>query len=436
MLISLAMGITDRLEVAPAMSISGVASVPGDKSISHRLAMIGAVAEGKTVIRNFAESVDCQTTLECLRDLGVPIKREGALVIVEGHGLNGLKEPSHQLNGGNSGTTVRLMSGLLAGSPFEVTFIGDESLSRRPMRRIVEPLRRFGATVTAYRDNYLPLTIRGGSLFPISFTLPIASAQVKSAVLLAGLHPRGITRVREPLATRNHTEIALADFGSRIIATEDGIEIEGGRPLRAKEFTVPGDVSSAAFLIAAALAVPNSRLRLPSVGLNPTRTGFLTLVQEMGANILISPSKVSDGEPAGDIVVESSDLAGTEIAGAWIPNVIDEIPMLAVLGTRTRNGIGIREAAELRTKESDRIQAVASNLRKLGAQVEEFPDGLWVPGNQTLRGGEIDSFGDHRIAMAFAVAGLFSEEPITIKDPACVDISFPGFFELLDSLKK
>jgi 3-phosphoshikimate 1-carboxyvinyltransferase len=425
----------DRLEIAPAVGISGVASVPGDKSISHRMAMIGAVAEGTTIIHNFAESVDCQTTIECLRDLGVPIKRAGSTVTVEGRGLKGFKAPSHELNGGNSGTTVRLMSGLLAGFPFEATFIGDESLSRRPMKRVVEPLRKFGVTITAREDNYLPLTIRGGSLFPISFTMPIASAQVKSAVLLAGLHARGLTRVREPMPTRNHTEIALAEFGARIRTTSDGIEIEGGRPLHGREVTVPGDLSSAAFLVAAALGVPGSRLRLTGVGLNPTRSGFLSLLQEMGGRIAIIPSPAGAGEPVGDIEVESSELLGMEIGGAWIPNVIDEIPMLAVLGTRTQKGIRIRDAAELRAKESDRIRAVASNLRTLGAQVEEFPDGLWVPGNQTLRGGEVDSFGDHRIAMAFAIAGLFSEEPVTIKDPACVGISFPSFFELLDSLK-
>ena len=435
MLIWAHMSSGDRLEIAPAVRISGVASVPGDKSMSHRLAMIGAVAEGTTIIHNFAESVDCQTTLDCLRDLGVPIKRAGSTVTLEGRGLKGLKEPSHELNAGNSGTTVRLMSGLLAGSPFESTFIGDESLSRRPMKRVVDPLRKFGATITARDDNYLPLTIRGGSLFPVSFTTPIASAQVKSAVLLAGLHAPGLSRVREPLPTRNHTEIALAQFGARIKTTGDGIEIQGGHPLHGKEMTVPGDLSSAAFLIAAALSVPESKLQLTGVGLNPTRSGFLSLLQEMGAKISIAASSSAGGEPVGDVGVESSKLSGMEIGGAWIPNVIDEIPMLAVLGTRTQKGIRIRDAAELRAKESDRIRAVAANLRTLGAQVEEFPDGLWVPGNQTLRGGEIDSFGDHRIAMAFAIAGLFSDGPVTIKDPACVGISFPGFFELLDSLK-
>jgi 3-phosphoshikimate 1-carboxyvinyltransferase len=425
----------DRLQIAPAVRMHGETSVPGDKSISHRLAMLGAVAEGQTIIHNFAESVDCQSTLDCLKDLGVGMQRSGERVTIEGRGLKGLRKAPHALNAGNSGTTVRLMAGLLAGYPFESTFIGDESLSRRPMKRIVEPLRKFGAIVTARDDNYLPLTIQGGSLFPVSLTMQIASAQVKSAILLAGLHAAGLTRVREPMPTRNHTEIALAAFGARIKTTPDGIEIEGGRPLHGKEMTVPGDLSSAAFLIAAAVGVPDSKLKLMGVGLNPTRSGFIKLLQDMGARISMAPSGTGRDEPAGDIVVESSELAGMEIGGAWIPNVIDEIPMLAVLGTRTQKGIRIRDAAELRAKESDRIHAVAANLRTLGAKVEEYSDGLWVPGNQMLSGGEIDSFGDHRIAMAFAVAGLFSDGPVTIKDPSCVGISFPSFFELLDRLK-
>jgi 3-phosphoshikimate 1-carboxyvinyltransferase len=425
----------DGLRIAPAVRISGVASVPGDKSISHRLAMIGAVAEGTTTIHNFAESADCQSTLDCLSDLGAAIKRTGSTVSIEGRGLRGLEKAPGVLNAGNSGTTVRLMSGLMAGFPFASTFVGDESLSRRPMKRIVEPLRKFGATVTARDDNYLPLTVQGGSLFPLSITMQIASAQVKSAILLAGIHASGLTRVREPMPTRNHTEIALAEFGARIKTSGDGIEIEGGRPLYGKPMTVPGDLSSAAFLIAAAVGVPDSNLTLTGIGLNPTRSGFLSLLQEMGARIEISPSASHGGELAGNVSVMSSTLAGMDVGGAWIPNVIDEIPILAVLGTRTQKGIRIRDAAELRAKESDRIRAVAANLRTLGAEVDEYPDGLWVPGNQTLRGGEIDSFGDHRIAMAFAVAGLFSEGPVTIKDPSCVGISFPSFFALLETLK-
>lgn len=424
----------DLLEIKPAARVMGTASVPGDKSISHRLAMLAAVAEGTTLIHNFAESIDCASTLECLRRLGVKVQRDGNHVEIEGRGLKGASAPSRELDAGNSGTTVRLMSGLVAGFPFESIFTGDESLSRRPMKRIIDPLRRFGATLQARDDNYLPLKVKGGTLKPIEFTMPIASAQVKSAVLLAGLHAQGTTKVHEPVASRNHTEIALAEFGARIRTFGNTIEIDGSIPLHAGEFSVPGDISSAAFFVAAALAVPNSRLNLKGIGLNPTRSGIINLLEEMRANIKVANLSISGGEPIGDIIVESSEIPGMEIAGHWIPNVIDEIPMLAVLGTRTANGIRIRDAAELRAKESDRIHAVATNLHALGAQVEEYPDGLAVPGRQKLSGGEVDSFGDHRIAMAFAVAGLFAEGPVTIKDPACVGISFPGFFDLLNSV--
>ena len=425
---------TDRLEIRPAARIAGVTSVPGDKSISHRLAMIAAIAEGRTVIHNFAASMDCHSTLECLRRLGVKIERSDSSVIVHGQGLQGLQKPSRELDAGNSGTTVRLMSGILAGFPFESTFVGDESLSRRPMKRIMDPLRSFGATIDAREGNYLPLRINGGPLHAIDFKMPVASAQVKSSVLLAGLHAPGVTRVHDPVPSRNHTEIALAEFGAHIRTAPNIIEIAGGHALRGKEFSVPGDLSSAAFFLAAALAVPDSRLRLTGIGLNPTRTGFISLLEEMQARITISQLSVVNGEPAGDLIVESSDIAGMEIGGSWIPNIIDEIPVLAVLGTRARKGIRIRDAAELRAKESDRIHAIAENLRALGGEVEEYPDGLFVPGGQRLHGGVVDSFGDHRIAMAFAVAGLFADGPVTVKDPACADISFPGFYELLNSV--
>jgi len=425
----------DRLEITPAVRIGGVAAVPGDKAISHRLAMIGAIAEGRTVVHNFAESVDCGSTLECLQRLGVTIQREGSTVTIEGRGLQGLHPPLRELDAANSGTTVRFMSGLVAGSPFESTFVGDASLSRRPMKRIIDPLRRFGASIEARDDNYLPLKIKGGPLEPIVFTMPIPSAQVKSAVLLAGLFARGVTTVHEPVASRNHTEIALAEFGARIRTVPNMIEIEGGHALRGKEFSVPGDMSSAAFFIVAALATPDSHLRLTNIGLNPTRAGLIRLLEESGAKITIGPLSLAGGEPVGDVTVESSEIAGMEIQGDWIPNLIDEIPVLAVLGTRTQKGIRIRDAGELRAKECDRIEAVAANLRALGAEVEEYQDGLFVPGRQRLRGGVVDSFGDHRIAMAFAVAGLFAEGPVVIKNPACAAISFPSFFELLHQVK-
>jgi 3-phosphoshikimate 1-carboxyvinyltransferase len=423
---------SQRLEIKPASRIGGVLSVPGDKSISHRLAMLGAVAEGTTTIHNFAASVDCGSTLDCLRRLGVSIDRDGSTVVIHGRGLRGLQKPSRELDAGNSGTTVRLMSGLVAGFPFESTFIGDESLSRRPMKRIIEPLQKFGATFDARDGNYLPMKIKGWPLKAIDFRMPIASAQVKSAVLLAALSANGVTRVHEPIASRNHTEIALAEFGARIKTAPNTIEVEGGHALRGKELSVPGDLSSAAFLIAAALSLPNSQLRLTGIGLNPTRSGYISLLEDMQARVTVSQMSAPNGEPIGDILVESSEIAGMEIGGSWIPNIIDEIPILAILGIRSKNGIRIRDAAELRAKESDRIKAVASNLRALGGRIEEYPDGFFVPGGQTLKGGVVDSFGDHRIAMAFAVAALFAEGPVVIRDPACVDISFPGFFGLLD----
>ena len=421
----------DGLEITPTSSLNGTIFVPGDKSISHRLAMMAAIAEGKTTISNFAESADCASTLECLRRLGAAVKREGTTIGIEGRGLQGLSAPSQELDAENSGTTVRLMSGLVSGFPFESTFIGDESLSRRPMKRIIDPLRQFGATIEARDDNYLPLKIKGADLSPLEFKMPIPSAQVKSAVLLAGLFARGTTTVHEPVRSRNHTEIALAEFGARIRTSLNTVEIQGGYPLKGKDFSVPGDLSSAAFFIAAALAIPDSQLRLKAIGLNPTRTGFISLLVAMEAKVTVGERSMAAGEPTGDIIAESSEMSGIEVSGNWIPNVIDEIPMLAVLGTRTQEGIRIRDAAELRSKESDRIHAVATNLRTLGARVEEYPDGMFVPGRQSLIGGVVDSFGDHRIAMAFAVAGLFAESPVMIKNPGCVAVSFPGFFETL-----
>src|SRR3989454_4064391 len=359
---------SDRLKIAPAVRLRGVASVPGDKSISHRLAMIGAIAEDRTTIQNFAESADFLSTLDCLRRLGVPIHRDGNTVTIEGRGLAGLRKSSHELDAGNSGTTVRLMSGIMAGFPFESIFIGDESLSRRPMKRIMEPLRRFGAILEARDDNYLPLKIRGGSLSPVSFTMPIASAQVKSAVLLAGLHAGGTTKVNEAVATRNHTEIALAEFGAGISTKNGTIEIEGGRPLRGKEFHVPGDLSSAAFLAAAALCVPNSRIELKNVGLNPTRSGFLSLLQQMGPKISVAQLSAGTGEPVGDIKVETSELEGMDIGGSCVPKHIEERALVVALLAHTRKRINIRDAQELRGKENGRSYAPASHLRGVGVQ--------------------------------------------------------------------
>jgi 3-phosphoshikimate 1-carboxyvinyltransferase len=428
--------LSDAVIVSPTDAVRGAIRIPGDKGISHRLAMLGSVADGKTTIQNFAESADCESTLECLRRLGVQIQRDGGTVIIEGRGLHGLQPPSRELDAGNSGTTVRLLSGILAGQPFESTFVGDDSLSRRPMKRIIDPLTRFGASLSARDGEYLPLTIRGGKLKGIDYALPIASAQVKSAVLLAGLFAEGVTTVHEKEASRNHTEIALREFGADVStnASEGVIQVEGGKALHGGAFTVPGDISSAAFFIASAAGLPGSLLRLTDIGVNSTRSGIIALLKQMGARIRIEPKGAPGGEPVADIVVEGSELSGAEVNGKLIPNVIDEIPVLAVLATRTRDGIRIRDASELRKKESDRILAVAKNLRALGANVTEFDDGLFVPGHQKLSGGVVESFDDHRIAMAFAVAALFASDSIWIRHASCVGISFPRFFDILGDL--
>ncbi|HEX4997845.1 MAG TPA: 3-phosphoshikimate 1-carboxyvinyltransferase [Terriglobia bacterium] len=423
--------------VIPVKNVQGHIRIPGDKSISHRLAMIGAIAEGPTIIRGFAESADCQSTLGCLRRLGIPINRsgsDGSTVQIDGKGLDGLTPPREALDAGNSGSTVRMLSGILAGRPFASTFIGDHSLSRRPMKRIIEPLERFGCSFRAREGNYLPLMVSGGSLKAIDYTLPIASAQVKSAILLAGLQAQGTTRVTEPAPSRNHTELALAAFGATLRRDGPAIEIEGGQRLRGGEFDTPGDLSSAAFPIAAAAGVPGSHLELPGVGVNVTRSGFLTLIEQMGARVRMENVRRSGEEPVADLIIEGTELDGAEVAGAMVPNVIDEIPVLAALALRTRRGIRFRDAAELRAKESDRIRSVVTNLTALGLSAEEFPDGFYVPGGQTPRAGAVDSFGDHRIAMAFAVAGLFAEGPVTIQNADCVGISFPGFFGTLEDI--
>lgn len=408
--------------------------MPGDKSISHRLAMIGSIAEGTTTIENFAASADSHSTLACLHSLGIPFDETGTTVTVEGKGLGGYLQPETTLNAENSGTTARMLSGILAGNPIDVTIVGDASLSVRPMKRIIEPLRRFGARFEAREDNFLPLTIHGGPLQAIEYQLPVASAQVKSAVLFAGLHANGKTRVVEPSQTRNHTEIALKLFGAKLDGSGRVIEITGRQRLSGRRVRVPGDVSSAAFFVAAALGIAKSQLRIRDVGLNPTRTGFINLLEDMGARIAIEGLRDEGGEPVGNLLVEGSDLAGGEVHGNWIANVIDEIPVLAILGTRMRYGIRVQDAAELRAKESDRIHTIVQNLRAVGVQVEEFADGLFVPGRQKIKGGTIDSHGDHRIAMAFAVAALFAEAPIHIENASSVNVSFPGFFDVLKSV--
>ncbi len=420
------------IRILPARSLQGEFELPGDKSIGHRIALIGAISEGETEADNFPEGADCQSTLACLRQLGVEVRLKDGKMKTAGRGLGGLGTVSGDLEAGNSGTTVRLLSGILAGHHFKSTLVGDLSLSRRPMARVVRPLEQFGARVET-TDGHLPLRIQGGFLTAIDYDLPMPSAQVKSAVLLAGLHAEGTTSVYETVGTRDHTEIALAAAGARLRAARGRVEVEGGVPLHGRRVRIPGDLSSAAFFISAALALPESQLRLRGVGVNPTRSAYLALLERLGGGVFLESLTDEAGESVADICVRSSRLGPIDIPPEATAGLIDELPVLAVLGA-VSEGIRIRGAGELRLKESDRIHAVVTNLRSIGVEVEEFDDGLMVRGGAVFQGGTVSSFGDHRVAMAFAVAGLLSHVGVEIEDAACVDISFPGFFELLESL--
>lgn len=421
-------------EVKPARSIEGRIRLPGDKSISHRYAMLGAVAEGSTEIRNFASSADCQSTLDCLRALGVRVEREAGHVRIEGRGITGLLGPDAPLNAGNSGSTMRMLSGILAGQSFTSVLTGDESLSRRPMKRVIDPLTRMGARIRSASGGLPPLEIESSQLSPIHYQPPVASAQVKTAVLFAGLLAEGETEVYEPIPTRDHSEIALEQMGAALVRSNGRISVRGPARLKGLNVQVPGDISSAAFFLAAALLVPGSRLVIEKTGLNPTRTAVLDVLRRMGASIQTRNLLRVNGEPVGDIEIKHSELEGGELPPESIPNLIDELPVLAVLGTQMRRGLSFHGAAELRVKESDRLAAVAENLRRLGANVEEVNDGLRVPGGQRLRRSTVESYGDHRIAMAFAVAGLAAEGGVAVNGSECVAVSFPEFFTMLASV--
>ena len=424
-----------NITLRPSSRIRGRVELPGDKSISHRLAMLGAIAKGKTVIRGLSGSADCADTLSCLRQLGVGVESPGpGHAVISGRGLRGLEASEPPLDAGNSGTTLRMLSGILAGQHFSTTISGDSSLRRRPMRRIIDPLSRMGAEIQAGPDNTPPLSIRGGDLQAIDYPMPVASAQVKSAILLAGLYASGTTRVVEPLASRDHTEIALRQFGVDLQGSGNELLIRGGQQPLARSVAVPGDISSAAFFIAAALLLPNSEILFQGVGLNPRRRAVVDVLIEMGAAIDVIDEYPLHGELAGDLRVRSSNLRGGRLSGALIPQLIDEIPILAVLAPRTQEGIHIRDAAELRVKESNRIQSIVGNLRAMGVAVEEYPDGMSIPGRQSLRGALVDSHGDHRIAMAFSIAGLVADGPTVIGNADCVSVSFPGFYDLLARL--
>lgn len=419
-------------------SIPAEITVPGDKSISHRSAMFAGLAKGTTVIDGFLPSEDCLCTVHAMQALGATVE---PLEEVEGIGLvklaitgNGmkLKAPSKPVDCGNSGTTIRLLSGILAGQNFKTELFGDASLSRRPMKRVADPLSQMGAKITGQGEKICaPLTVEGGNLKSIYYKLPVASAQVKSAILLAGLFAQGKTTVVEPVATRNHTERLFTHFGIKWLREDDCVTVYGGQEPRATDIVVPGDISSAAFWMVAAAATPGAQITLKNVGLNPTRTGIITVLLRMGA-LVTSSETHSDGEPRGNIIVRGGDLNATVIGGAEIPNVIDELPILAVAGALARGKTLIRDASELRVKETDRIAAVAQNLRAMGVTVTEHPDGMEIEGGAKLQGATLPCWGDHRIAMAFLVAGLFAEGTTTIEGAECIATSYPGFEHHLD----
>jgi 3-phosphoshikimate 1-carboxyvinyltransferase len=423
------------LTVEPVERLVGDARVPGDKSISHRAALLAAVARGTTEIEGYLEAEDCLGTIAAVRALGVAVERtgEGAFRIA-GVGRRGLTEPADVIDCGNSGTTARLLIGLLAGQPFWTVMTGDASLRRRPMGRVATPLRAMGATIVGRADGTrLPLAVRGAErVVPVTYELPVASAQVKSAVLLAGLCADGPVAVVEPTPSRDHSERMLQSFGARIDVTGRTVTLLPGE-LSATRVRVPGDISSAAFILAAGLIVPGATVAVTNVGVNPTRTGLLDVLEAMGAKVAWS-DVTSDPEPTATLAVRATQLAGASVDGAVVPRMIDEFPVLAVVAALADGVTDVRGAAELRVKESDRIAAIGRELGKMGVAVEERPDGFRIEGPQRLRGARVASGGDHRMAMALAVAGLVAEGTTVIEDTACIATSFPGFVATLNAL--
>ncbi|HTS62239.1 MAG TPA: 3-phosphoshikimate 1-carboxyvinyltransferase [Candidatus Acidoferrales bacterium] len=421
--------------ISPASSIAGSITLPGDKSISHRYAMIASIAEGDTRICNYSTGADCHSTLGCMRALGVEIEGSGSEFTVHGRGLDGLRAPAADLDAGNSGSTIRMLSGILSAQRFPSRIFGDESLSRRPMRRIMTPLAEMGAVIRAREDKFPPLEIQGTRLRPIEYTLPVPSAQVKTCVLFAGLYAEGDTTVVETVRSRDHSEIALREFGADLRVDRGRITLRGRPLLTGRDLQVPSDLSSAAFFIAAALMVPGSRLSIAGVGLNPTRSALLDFLTGMGARIRIPQLESVNGELTGEIVVEHSDLKGGLIDGALTAALIDEIPVLAVLGAGTETGIEIKDAGELRIKETDRIASVVDNLKRAGIRAFETANGMVIPGRQKFRAAHFDSFGDHRIAMAFGVAALNADGECVIDGAEAASVSFPEFWVTLSEAR-
>lgn len=417
--------------IQPAGPLTGSLTLPGDKSISHRYAIIASLAEGTSRIHNYSSGADCHSTLNAVRALGVAAEEDGLNVSISGRGLDGWRLPAHDLDCGNSGSAIRMLAGVLAAQPFTSCLTGDKSLSGRPMGRIMEPLTQMGARIEARENRFPPLVIQGAPLSPIDYTLPVASAQVKTCVLFAGLYAEGKTVVREPGRSRDHTEIALREFGADITSKQRVITLQGRPKLEARELLVPADLSSAAFFLVAALLLPGSDLYLRGVGLNPTRSALLDFLLGMGAPLEAVNLEQMNGEMIGDIHVRHAPVRGGVIEKEITAALIDEIPVLAVLGAASEEGLTVRDAAELRVKETDRIATVVDNLRRMGIEAEESSDGMFVPGRQQFRAAHFDSFGDHRIAMAFAVAALHADGPSRIDRAEAASVSFPSFYQLL-----
>ncbi|MEK4083893.1 3-phosphoshikimate 1-carboxyvinyltransferase [Psychrobacillus sp. FSL K6-1415] len=418
-------------------SLEGTIRIPGDKSVSHRSIMFGAIAEGTTTVEGFLQSDDCLSTIDCFQKLGVEISIEGDKVKIISKGITHWKEPDEILYTGNSGTTTRLMLGILAGSSVSSVLIGDESIQKRPMRRVTDPLKQMNAKLIG-RENgqFTPIAVEGTKLQAIHYTMPVASAQVKSAILLAALNANGETVVEEIETSRDHTEKMLKHFGANIAVDNKTIRLLGGQKLNGTAVVVPGDISSAAFFLVAGAIVPSSKLTLTNVGLNPTRTGIMDVLQAMGASFTVNDAANSSHEEMGTIEIESSPLVGTEIGGELIPRLIDEIPIIALLATQANGKTVIKNAEELKVKETNRIDAVVNELKKLGANITATDDGMIIEGPTTLHGGDLLTYGDHRIGMMAAVASLITTEPVTIDNAGCIAVSYPTFFEDISSVIK
>lgn len=423
------------MEIKKSGALRGEVTVPGDKSISHRSIMFGAISEGLTEVTNFLQGADCLSTISCFRKLGIEIENTTEKILVHGKGIRGLSAPDSILDAGNSGTTTRLISGILAGQDFSCTLTGDASIQKRPMKRIIEPLSLMGTDIRSIRENdCAPLQISGRRLSGISYSTQVASAQVKSAILLAGLYADGQTRVTEPALSRNHTELMLTGFGAEIKTEGLTAVLTPGSRLYGQKVEVPGDISSAAYFLAAGLLVPESEILVKNVGINPTRAGILTVIRAMGGNIVLQNKRLCAGEPVADILVTASSLHGTVVEGSLIPTLIDEIPVIAVLAAFADGETVIRDASELKFKESDRIASVTEALLAMGCDVTPTDDGMIIRGGKPLYGAPVNSCQDHRIAMSFAVAGLCADGVTSIRDAECVSISYPAFYHDLKML--